>query len=121
MAYDANLLLRTVAEVNLTATETSRAGVDFGAGDVRPLTYIIVTPKATGTTPTNDTVIQDSADNSTWKPFLTFDQITTKGSFYRTGVSPRRYRRASITITGTTPNFGLTQIGVDIKGDYDRQ
>lgn len=117
---DANLLLRSDAEAALSASEQTRTAVDFGGGDVRPITYLVVVPSVSGTTATCDIKIQDSDNGSTWYDFLTFPQIlqaTAVGTYRRTGLSKRRYRRAYITLGGTTPNFGLTLIAPTVSGD----
>lgn len=118
--FDNNLMLRTDAEAALTVDELTRASVDFGAGDVRPLTYILIIPSVSGTTPTLDAEVEDSANGSTWRNFLTYPQITAVGLYARTGVSPVRYRRGAYDVGGTTPNFGTTRHGPDVGGEYDR-
>ncbi len=114
---DANLLLRSDAEAALSASEQARAAVDFGGGDVRDITYMVVVPSVSGAAPTCDIKIQDSDNGSTWFDFLVIPQITAVGTYRRTGVSKRRYRRAYITLGGTTPNFGTTLIAPTVSGD----
>lgn len=118
---DANLLLRSDSEAALSASEQARAAVDFGGADVRSITYMVVVPSVSGTTATCDIEIQDAdASGGPWNRFLTFPQIvqaTAVGTYRRTGLSKRRYRRAYITLAGTTPNFGTTLIAPTVTGD----
>ena len=66
-----------------------------------------------GTTPTLDVKIQDSADNSTFADVLgkVFTQVTGASvSIQSLAIDTRavrRYIRAVIAITGTSPTFGL--------------
>ena len=71
----------------------------------------------TGTSPTLDTKIQDSADNSSWADVsgATFTQVTATPSTANAVTSLvlqaralRRYVRAVGTIAGTTPSFPLS-------------
>ena len=73
-----------------------------------------------GTTPTLDVKIQDSADDSSFTDVMgkTFVQITTIASLQSLGIDTRavrRYIRAVIAITGTSPTFGLAVIAVGQK------
>jgi hypothetical protein len=118
MPSDTNLLLRAAAA--LSASETARAGVDFGGNDLASMVYKVNVPTVTGTTPTMDIKIQVSNDNSTWVDWMVFPQITVAGEYYLTGISNKRYRRAYIVLAGTTPNFGLTEIAVDVAGRMEK-
>lgn len=74
----------------------------------------------TGTTPTLDGKIQDSADNSTFADVsgATFTQVTASGSFQTIAVntqSVRKYIRYARTAGGTTPNFTVGVIAVGQK------
>ena len=69
-----------------------------------------------GTTPTLDVKIQDSADNSTFADVLgkVFTQVTgASASIQSLAIDTRavrRYIRAVIAITGTSPTFGLAVV-----------
>ncbi|MCD4751878.1 MAG: hypothetical protein K8R40_02285 [Anaerolineaceae bacterium] len=104
---DANLTLRSTG--GLSSSEDG-ASVDFGGADKGPITYELYAPQATGTTPTLDVKVQESADGSTWHDFLAFKQITAAGQYFVTGLSNERYRRAVFTLGGTTPNFGVVTL-----------
>jgi len=74
-----------------------------------------------GTTPTLDVKIQDSADNSTFTDVLgkVFTQVTgASASIQSLAIDTRavkRYIRADLTITGTSPTFGLAVTAVGQK------
>jgi len=73
-----------------------------------------------GTTPTLDAKIQDSADNSTFAdiPGKVFTQVTGNASIQSLAIDTRavkRYIRADLTITGTSPTFGLAVTAVGQK------
>ena len=74
-----------------------------------------------GTTPTLDVKIQDSADNSTFADVLgkVFTQVTgASASIQSLAIDTRavkRYIRADLTITGTSPTFGLAVTAVGQK------
>ena len=73
-----------------------------------------------GTTPTLDVKIQDSADNSSFTDVVgkTFVQVTTIASLQSLGIDTRavrRYIRAVLTITGTSPTFGLAVVATGQK------
>ncbi len=72
------------------------------------------TGAVTGTTPTLDVKIQDSADNSTFadlSPSVAFTQVTAANNSQilrlegLNGTGRRRYIRVVATVGGTSPNF----------------
>jgi len=115
---DSELMLRAASDGDLDASEQARSWVDFGAGDVKPLTMKVVVPKADGTGPTLDLIIQTSDDGSTVQDTITLPQITEAGVYRVSIKSPHRYRRAYITLGGTSPDFGAVQIGPELGGEY---
>lgn len=94
-----------------TATSTvTGSGVDtMGYGD--DALVIVNLGAASGTSATNDIVIQTSPDNSTWTTRTTFATLTdTSDNKIAAGklvldAASRRYVRAVGTIAGTTPSF----------------
>ncbi|KKS71779.1 MAG: hypothetical protein UV42_C0019G0003 [Candidatus Magasanikbacteria bacterium GW2011_GWE2_42_7] len=116
--FDANLLLRSDA-TDLAASETSLTGVDMGP-DMVSQTYQVHVPEAGGTTPTLAVKIQESDDNSTWRDFLVFPSITVVGEYFMTGQSDARYRRAHLTLGGTTPDFGAVAVGPVPAGRHNK-
>jgi hypothetical protein len=103
--YDAVELLPAARRTSTT----NGSGVDVrdyhGRGKVT-----LSTGTVTGTTPTQDVKIQDSADNSAFadlSPNLAFVQQTVAGKqeIQVDLDTVRRYIRAVATIAGTTPSF----------------
>ena len=102
-----SLIRPQVATSTVTGT-----GVDtLGYGD--DAMVIVDLGAASGTSATNDIVIQTSADNSTWTTRTTFAQLTgtsdnplAAGKVVLDGAS-RRYVRAVATIAGTSPSFAF--------------
>lgn len=114
--YDAIKALFTIRPVTATSTATG-TGVDtFGYNDAM---VALEVGAVSGTSPTLDVKIQDSADNSTFADVtgLTFTQVTASNNSQVLRVSGlntstrRRYLRAVGTIGGTTPSFAF---GVEI-------
>jgi hypothetical protein len=73
-----------------------------------------------GTTPTLDGKIQDSADNSAFADVTgyTFTQVTASTSLQSLNVDTRkvrRYIRYVGTIAGTTPSFSMDVVAVGQK------
>ena len=73
-----------------------------------------------GTAPTLDVKIQDSADNISFTDISgkTFVQVGANASLQSLGIDTRgvkRYIRAALTITGTSPTFGLAVVAAGQK------
>lgn len=108
---------------SLAGPAVRTATVTGAAVDVRDydgdVAFIQDSGAGTGTLPTLDGKIQDSADGSTdWADITgwAFAQVTTAASLQilkRTVNASRRYIRYVGTITGTTPSFtfGVTMAG----------
>ena len=102
-----------------TATYNSANSIDLRgyAGE-----YIVIQEvgAVSGTTPTLDGKIQDSADNSSFADVTgyTFTQVTAANSNQQLNVDTRkvrRYIRYVATIGGTTPSFTMAVIGIGQK------
>ena len=95
------------------------AGVDLQ--DYQGVLKVILNSGAGGgTTPTLDIKIQDSADNSVFADVSgkVFGQVTGIASIQSLAIDTRtvrRYIRAALTITGTSPTFGLAVTAVGQK------
>jgi hypothetical protein len=112
--YNAIKALFAIRPGRYTTTQTG-AGVDtFGYNSAA---LVLEVGTVSGTTPTLDVKVQDSADNSSFADVsgLTLTQITASNnsqilqidglnSSYN-GVARRRYLRVVGTIGGTTPSF----------------
>ncbi len=118
MVMDAELLLADTVDITATGDGSSK---DFGGGDQHPLTYAVhVKGAVSGTNPTLDLTIDESDNGSTWRTFLSFEQITASGVYYATGKSDARYRRYGATIGGTdTPTFLDVTIAPELGGQYE--
>ena len=94
------------------------AGIDL-QGYQGVLKVILSSGDGGGTGPTLDAKIQDSADNSTFAdvPGKVFAQVTS-ASIQSLAIDTRavkRYIRAVLNITGTSPTFGLAVTAVGQK------
>lgn len=113
-----NKLMLVDSTADVTATATGNA-VDFnGAIDMDELNYRVIVPKATGTTPKLVVKIQGSDDKSTWTDLYTFPDIDAAGEYSHKFRGKGRYRRAVMTVSGTSPNLGKVLIGASVGGVY---
>jgi hypothetical protein len=81
------------------------AAVKLGASD--KIVAVLDVLAASGTSPTLDVKIQESADGSTWSDLITFTQKTGVGREEKSAVpdNAKPYKRVSYTIGGTNPSF----------------
>ena len=112
-----------ILALNLIAgTYTANAdgvGVDL-QGYQGALKVILNSGAGGGTSPTLDIKIQDSADNSVFADVSgkVFTQVTGVASIQSLAIDTRavrRYIRTVLTITGTSPTFGLAITAVGQK------
>lgn len=104
-----------------TATgQTSGIDLQTYDGDV---VFLLDSAAGTGTSPTLDVTIEDSADNSSFAAITgaAFTQVTGTASAQKLVVnkdSARRYVRVKYTIGGTTPSFtfSVNAVGVTKYG-----
>lgn len=81
------------------------------------IAFVLDAHNVSGTTPTLDIKIQDSADNSSFadvSPSVAFTQVTTTDSVQKLVVDKgalRRYIRAVKTAGGTSPNYVMSLKG----------
>lgn len=104
-----------IDESALAATKTQDS-LDLG-GPVGAITMTVAATTVTGTSPTNDTIIEHSHDNSTFATLGSFTQLTAVGTETKTFGPCRRYIRGKSTIGGTAPVFAFTLSG-DIGASY---
>ena len=111
-----NKLMLVDSTANVTATVTG-AAVDFNGPDMDEINIRIVVPSASGTSPKIVAAIQESANGSSdWKTIYTFPDITAAGEYSKKMRGTLRYRRAVLTVTGTSPNFGFVKVGASTGG-----
>ena len=104
------LTIASALPADQLSLSTNGTGVDFREY-IGNVAAVLDSEAGTGTTPTMDVKLQDSADNSTFVDIsgAVFAQVTDAGAAYETihidlrGVG--RYVRAVATITGSTPKF----------------
>lgn len=104
-----------------TATgQTSGIDLQTYDGDV---VFLLDSAAGTGTSPTLDVTIEDSADNSSFAAITgaAFTQVTGTASAQKLVVnkdSARRYVRVKYTIAGTSPSFtfSVNAVGVTKYG-----
>lgn len=117
MAFDENQLLRNAAT---TATFTG-TGIRVRSLPLDGIPIRVVVPSATGTSPTMDLKVQDSADDSTYNDVFTFRQITAAGVYRARVQTQREYIRLVGTVGGTSPNFGTVKAGLETGGQFDNR
>ena len=122
MDYDIKNSLTIVnggaAPVARTSTVTG-SGIDL-KGYESTVAFVQDVGAVSGTSPTLDGKIQDSADNSSFSDVTgyTFTQVTSSTNTQVLNVDPRyvrRYVRYVGTIAGTTPSFGLAVMAIGKK------
>ena len=117
--YVHNELLASNLIAGTFTVDTNGAGVDLQ--DYQGVLKVILNSGAGGgTTPTLDIKIQDSADNSVFADVSgkVFTQVTGVASIQSLAIDTRavrRYIRTVLTITGTSPTFGLAITAVGQK------
>lgn len=92
------------------STNTTGSAVDNAAGTTNGGVAHLHVTTASGTSPTCDTVVEHSTNNSTWSTLATFTQATSVTSQRVTvaaGTTVHRYLRAKSTLGGTSPNFTI--------------
>ena len=90
------------ADANGTAHEVGRGGTF----DV----VVSVRGTVSGTSPTLDVDVETSPDNSTWTTQQAFPQITAAGEYRLHVRSDDLYMRCPVTVGGTSPSFGTTEV-----------
>lgn len=110
--------------IALFPTAARTASADGSGVDIRDyvgkLKIILDAAAGTGTTPTLDVKLQESADNTTFNDIAgaVFTQVITAASLQSIGVSvdpAKRYIRAVATIAGGTPSFSFSVNAVGQK------
>jgi len=116
-ALDKLALIAGHATAARTATgQTSGIDLQTYDGDV---VFLLDSAAGTGTSPTLDVTIEDSADNSSFAAITgaAFTQVTTTASAQKLVVNKdgaRRYVRVKYTIGGTTPSFTFSVNAVGV-------
>lgn len=99
---DSNLLFNDGSAV--TADEQSD-GLHVGPGSY---TVEVVVSAVSGTSPTLDLTVEESADNSTYVDNTVFPQISGVGTYFRKVTTEHEYLRIDRNVGGTSPSFTYT-------------
>ena len=99
-------------EIDLDTTKT-QSSLDLG-GPFGAMTLTLDVTAASGTLPTNDTIVEHSHDGSTWVTLGSFTQATGVTMETKIFGPCHRYIRGKSTIGGTSPLFTFT-----LSGDLD--
>jgi hypothetical protein len=96
-----------VALAPAARTATTSSGPIAAAGTATVALLAVHCSAASGTTPTLDAVLEESADGSSWSTVTGsgITQLTAAGNRLSTGAITKNYVRATLTIGGTTPSF----------------
>jgi hypothetical protein len=110
--WDTNL--QPFSNQTLTAN-TNSAG--FNVGEGAELRFeLAVAGTVSGTSPTLDVKLQDSADGSSWADTgIAFAQVTATGSRQQRELKTKQgrpYVRVAATVGGTSPSFGGTSVRI---------
>jgi hypothetical protein len=122
------LLVNDIASAAITSTTTSSAvtpGLLANVGTYAH-TFNIAVTAVTGTTPTMDVAVEESADNGTnWVRIYEFPRITANGSYTSPLIRSQlgtRYRYVR-TLAGTSPSFtmSLNRVQFSSPGEVHKQ
>ncbi|MCY0962983.1 hypothetical protein [Streptomyces sp. H27-H5] len=96
-----------VALPPLARTASATSGPVAAAGAAQVAVLLVHCSAASGTTPTLDAVLEQSADGSSWSTLTGsgITQLTAAGNRVSAGAVTASYVRAALTIGGTTPSF----------------
>ncbi|MFD8882383.1 hypothetical protein ACFV0H_07645 [Streptomyces erythrochromogenes] len=88
-------------------TTTASSGPVAAAGQVTVAVLLVHCSAASGTTPTLDVALEQSANGTDWSAVTggAAAQLTAAGNRVATGLVTANYVRATATIGGTTPSF----------------
>ncbi|MFD3777351.1 hypothetical protein [Streptomyces sp. NPDC058612] len=96
-----------VALPPLARTASAASGPVAAAGGASVAVLLVHCSAASGTTPTLDAVLEQSADGSSWSTVTGsgITQLTAAGNRIGGGAVTANYVRAALSIGGTTPSF----------------
>ncbi|MER6198019.1 hypothetical protein ABT234_11725 [Streptomyces sp. NPDC001586] len=96
-----------VALAPAARTASANSGPVAAAGTASVAVLLVHVSAASGTTPTLDAVLEESADGSSWSTVTGsgITQLTAAGNRISGGAVTKNYVRAALTIGGTTPSF----------------
>lgn len=100
-------VLGDVALASAARTASTTSGPVAAAGQATVAVLAVHCTAASGTTPTLDASLEESADGSSWTAVTGsgITQLTAAGNRLATGLVTKNYVRVTVTIGGTTPSF----------------
>ena len=102
--FDSNLMFTAAA---VTADGNSTV-LDLGSTPAGGVVVEVAIPAVSGSSPTMDIVVQESADSSSWQIVSTFAQLTATGRHTRIVQTAKRYLRMNYDIGGSSsPSFTM--------------
>lgn len=102
--FDSNLLYSDDQAVTADAASTN----DLQHGPLKEVTVQITVKVVSGTSPTLDVTLRESADDSTYVDNVKFPQITAVGVYFRKFTTRHEYTRLYYDVGGTSPSFTVT-------------
>ena len=121
MAYDKNtMFFDTTSAVTST---TSSSVIDFHGADLDELDYrIVVNGTVSGTSPKIvATLVTGDAANAVSTTETTLATITAAGEYHHKFRSRKRYRKVTLTVSGTSPSFGHVEVGIDSGSRWTKE
>lgn len=113
MAFDKNTMF---FDTSSAVTETVSSDVmDFHGPDLAELTYrIVVNGTVSGTSPqVVATLVTGDAANAVSTTEATLGTLTGAGEAIFKYRAKKRFRKVTLTVTGTFPSFGHIEVGID--------
>lgn len=100
-------ILGEVALASAARTASTTSGPVAAAGQATSAVLAVHCTAASGTTPTLDVSLEESADGSSWSAITgsSITQLTAAGNRLATALVTKNFVRATVTIAGTTPSF----------------
>ena len=100
-------ILGEVAFAPAARTASATGGPVAAAGQATAVVLAVHCTAASGTTPTLDVALEESADGASWSAITGsgITQLTAVGNRLATALVSKNYVRVAATIAGTTPSF----------------
>lgn len=118
MFDDSLMLIDGDTDGSLTTTGTY-TGVDVQESPASGYTFLAVVPAAAATTTLDIDIEQADTDaDGSYARLISFAQITAAGLQAVHVAVPKRYVRASVSVAGTSPDFGAVSLGIAPTGQF---
>ena len=113
MAFDYNTMF---FDTESAVTETASSSVmDFHGPDLAELAYrVVINGTVSGTSPqVVVTLVTGDSPDAVNTTEATLATMTTAGEAIFKYRAKKRYRKITLTVTGTSPSFGHIEVGID--------